>query len=118
MVDGVVSHNKSIPEPPPLITNTASPPLPPEDFEPETRIETIIVEPPITGQPPEPPPEPPPFVAPPPASGGGGGMLGGTPGAYMADLPYQLPRFMGVPYDPGDPVEQLNRIILEGLFSK
>lgn len=112
-----------------VITTDLLPPAPFQDVEQEITQDTVVVEPPITDDteiitdepvpPPEPPPEPPPFVAPPPpASSGGGGMLGGTPKGYMAELPYQLPRFMGVPYDPGDPVEQLNRIILEGLFSQ
>jgi len=102
-----------------LATTDLPPPAPFQDVEQEITQDTVVVEPPITD--PEPPPEPPPLVEPPPpppSSGGGGGMLGGTPKGYMADLPYQLPRFMGVPYDPGNPVEQLNRIILEGLFSK
>ena len=112
-----------------VTTTDLLPPAPFQDVEQEITQDQVVVEPPITDDteiitdepvpPPEPPPEPPPFVAPPPpASSGGGGMLGGTPKGYMADLPYQLPRFMGVPYDPGNPVEQLNRIILEGLFSQ
>lgn len=180
MVDGVVSHNKSTPEPirtepivvtgymdpnytgPPIIkdplkqdrqtgiplgqhtfptepieqirtdaiTTNLPPPAPFQDFEQEITQDIKVVEPPIPEPEPEiiieepplePPLEPPPIVEPPPPPpppSGGGGMLGGTPKGYMADLPYQLPRFMGVPYDPGDPVEQLNRIILEGLFSQ
>jgi len=101
-----------------VTTTDLLPPAPFQDVEQEITQDQVVVEPPITDEP-VPPPEPPPFVAPPPpASSGGGGMLGGTPKGYMADLPYQLPRFMGVPYDPGNPVEQLNRIILEGLFSQ